>query len=244
MSDLLKIIKERVSKNEETETTPASPSPELISEIFAPGENIYFTQKRENLKSTTRLVPSNLHGSQNLIDVFQFDEKTNSKITCIQALVREHFIKHSFSEEQILKTKSISALHINTDTGHTKKMIYHDLATSVSKNNEIKNSLIVFTNTSYLQIPEGRIYLMDIIKNEVIDQIKYELEACFFLNENEYKILSATILGYSNKEISEQLNLSENTVQKYRKNIIKKTNSSNLFEVIKKYHSNLIKPDF
>ena len=85
---------------------------------------------------------------------------------------------------------------------------------------------------------------MDIVNNEVIDQIQYELEETYFLTDTEYHIISNTILGYSNDEIAEILNLSDNTIRKYRKNVIKKTESSNLFEVIKKFHQNRIKPKY
>ena len=154
----------------------------------------------------------------------------------------QYFAKQKYQNGELLKTKIMTSLHIKLKDGSVRKMIYHELVTEVNQALVIEKSVSVFTNATYLQIPEGTIYFMDILKNEVIDQIQYNLAETYFVNKTEYLIITNTILGYSNEEISGILNLSDNTVRKYRKNIIKKTDSKNLFQVIKKFHQNKIRP--
>jgi DNA-binding CsgD family transcriptional regulator len=240
MSDLLQLLSPKLLEN--IEEQPSVTQIARISNIFAPGENIYFTNEYSNKVNNSPTVISDISGTPSLIEEFQIDETAKQKLSIISNLAEEYFRNNEFQQHEILKTKILSSLHIKTKNGSTKKMLYHELAIDTAENNRITKSVSVFTNITYLQIPEGAIYLMDILTSEVIDQIQYELDDTYYLSETEYLIVSNTILGYGNNEIAELLNLSENTIRKYRKNVIKKTSSKNLFEVIKKFHQNKIKP--
>lgn len=54
------------------------------------------------------------------------------------------------------------------------------------------------------------------------------------LTKREIEILILIAKGYSGPEISKQLILSEHTIKSHRKNILRKTNSRNSKELIKK----------
>jgi len=72
---------------------------------------------------------------------------------------------------------------------------------------------------------------------EIFDEIKkrpVDFEKKYKLTKREIEILELINLGFQTKEISEKLCLSEHTVKTHRKNILSKTESSTILEVIKK----------
>lgn len=55
------------------------------------------------------------------------------------------------------------------------------------------------------------------------------------LSKTEYKVIHLLEKGYSNKEISDELNISGNTVKYHLKNIYKKLKVKNRLEAVYKY---------
>lgn len=64
--------------------------------------------------------------------------------------------------------------------------------------------------------------------------IYLDVENCYNLTKRELEVLELVKIGLNSAEISDKLFTSKYTVDTHRKNILKKTNSSNFIELIKK----------
>ncbi|RRJ87652.1 hypothetical protein EG240_14960 [Paenimyroides tangerinum] len=82
---------------------------------------------------------------------------------------------------------------------------------------------------SYEKRSEFDFQIIDKIKNRPVN-----FEKKFKLTKREVEILDLINQGFQTKEISEQLNLSDHTVKTHRKNILQKTQSSSLIQVLNK----------
>lgn len=89
-------------------------------------------------------------------------------------------------------------------------------------------------------VKEGKIYLSNNINRIIINSLNFPDEDRL-LTDREREILKLIAKEYSNKEIAEQLFISERTVETHRKNIFRKTKTSSLVGLIKfAYANNLI----
>jgi two-component system, NarL family, nitrate/nitrite response regulator NarL len=90
------------------------------------------------------------------------------------------------------------------------------------------------------EVKNGRIYLSRDINKILITNLQNPDEGRL-LTDREREILKLIAKEYSNKEIAEELFISERTVETHRKNIFKKTSTSSLVGLIKfAYANNLI----
>jgi two-component system alkaline phosphatase synthesis response regulator PhoP len=60
------------------------------------------------------------------------------------------------------------------------------------------------------------------------------------LTPREWEVLQLSATGIPIKQIAEKLSISERTVEKHRSNIIQKTNSENIMEVVFMYGKNVM----
>jgi two-component system, NarL family, nitrate/nitrite response regulator NarL len=90
------------------------------------------------------------------------------------------------------------------------------------------------------EVRHGRVYLSSDINKILISNLQNPEEGRL-LTDREREILKLIAREYSNKQIAEELFISERTVETHRKNIFKKTGTSSLVGLIKfAYANNLI----
>jgi two-component system, NarL family, nitrate/nitrite response regulator NarL len=90
------------------------------------------------------------------------------------------------------------------------------------------------------EVKQGRVYLSSDVNKILITNLQNPEEGRL-LTDREREILKLIAKEYSNKEIAEELFISERTVETHRKNIFKKTATSSLVGLIKfAYANNLI----
>lgn len=90
------------------------------------------------------------------------------------------------------------------------------------------------------EVRNGRVYLSSDINKILISNLQNPEEGRL-LTDREREILKLIAREYSNKQIAEELFISERTVETHRKNIFKKTGTSSLVGLIKfAYANNLI----
>ena len=90
------------------------------------------------------------------------------------------------------------------------------------------------------EVQSGKVYLSNDINKILITNLQNPEEGRL-LTDREREILKLIAKEYSNKEIAEELFISERTVETHRKNIFKKTGTNSLVGLIKfAYANNLI----
>ncbi len=90
------------------------------------------------------------------------------------------------------------------------------------------------------EVRNGRVYLSNDINKLLINNLQNPEEGRL-LTDREREILKLIAREYSNKQIAEELFISERTVETHRKNIFKKTSTNSLVGLIKfAYANNLI----
>ncbi|HMP98151.1 MAG TPA: response regulator transcription factor [Cyclobacteriaceae bacterium] len=90
------------------------------------------------------------------------------------------------------------------------------------------------------QIRNGKVFLSDEINKMLIRGLNFP-DDNKLLSEREREILKLIAKEYSNRQIAEELFISERTVETHRKNIFRKTGTSSLVGLIKfAYANNLI----
>ena len=87
------------------------------------------------------------------------------------------------------------------------------------------------------QIKVGRVFLSDEINKMLIRGLNFPDEQKL-LSDREREILKLIAKEYSNKQIAEELFISERTVETHRKNIFRKTGTSSLVGLIKFAYAN------
>ncbi len=90
------------------------------------------------------------------------------------------------------------------------------------------------------EVKQGRVYLSSDVNKILITNLQNPEEGRL-LTDREREILKLIAKEYSNKQIAEELFISERTVETHRKNIFKKTATNSLVGLIKfAYANNLI----
>lgn len=97
----------------------------------------------------------------------------------------------------------------------------------------LKNVNQLELKTALKKIIEGHTYVSAELTRKLIE--KNEIPA---LSDREMEVLKLIIKEYSNKQIADSLNISERTVETYRKNLFKKANTNNIVGLIKFAYSN------
>lgn len=94
--------------------------------------------------------------------------------------------------------------------------------------------------TALEQVRAGRVYLSNEINSLLIENLQNPDEGKL-LTEREREILKLIAREYTNRDIAEELFISERTVETHRKNIFRKTKTNSLVGLIKfAYANNLV----
>jgi len=104
----------------------------------------------------------------------------------------------------------------------------------------LKNDSHIELKQAIRYVQEGKIYLSSAVNRIIINSMNFP-EEDRLLTDREREILKLIAKEFSNKEIAEQLFISERTVETHRKNIFRKTKTNSLVGLIKfAYANNLI----
>ena len=216
----------------------------LLSEIFAIGEYYYYLL---NLKDSTihhfddKIL--NIHGLNKLPDsvheifylihpddinfVIEAEQKTIDKILEI-------------GKEYILSLKSNYCFRMKTASGKYELFHHQAIHTRLTSNGDILEAINIHTNIQHLTSKNNYSVLISGIgsRNDfhhIETSYKQKLpDATETLTKREIEVLILIAKGLSSTEIAKTLGLSNHTIIRHRKNIIKKTNTKNSAELIKK----------
>jgi len=137
--------------------------------------------------------------------------------------------------KKISPETKIIVLSMHDETHLVKEILREGVEGYVLKNDshiELKQAI------RYIQ--EGKIFLSSSVNRIIINSMNFP-EEDRLLTDREREILKLISKEFSNKEIAEQLFISERTVETHRKNIFRKTKTNSLVGLIKfAYANNLI----
>lgn len=137
--------------------------------------------------------------------------------------------------KKISPSTKILMLSMHDETHLVKEILKEGVAGYVLKNDSHKELLQAIN-----AIRAGKIYLSNDINRIIINSLQFPDEERL-LTDREREILKLIAKEYSNKDIAEQLYISERTVETHRKNIFRKTKTNTLVGLIKfAYANNLI----
>lgn len=140
-----------------------------------------------------------------------------------QLMFNEHF-QYTLSYSYRIKTKEgnyirikqqCNALEVNNQGHLTKTLVIHQRVKNIVSN------------------PHNDYKIFDKSRNIYLDN-----KNCYNLTKRELEILDLVHNGFNSIEIAEKLHTSKFTVDTHRKNILKKTNSKNFMELLRKMSFN------
>jgi len=139
-------------------------------------------------------------------------------------------LRESIATSTLFKYAISYSFRLKTKAGNyvTIKQEYQTIETD-EYGNMYKNFVYHEVIADYQIRPEFDFLIIDKEKSKTIS-----FNAEFNLTKREVEILTLINEGYQSKEISEMLNISTHTTKTHRKNILYKTESSSLIEVLKK----------
>jgi DNA-binding NarL/FixJ family response regulator len=137
--------------------------------------------------------------------------------------------------KKISPNTKILMLSMHDETHLVKEILKEGVSGYVLKNDSHRELLQAIET-----IKNGKIYLSNDINRIIINSLQFPDEERL-LTDREREILKLIAKEFSNKDIAEQLFISERTVETHRKNIFRKTKTNTLVGLIKfAYANNLI----
>ncbi len=231
-------------KQEGERTLSAPPIERIIGEMFAIGEFYYYVLNLTN--STLSHHHENilkLHGlekyPENLKDVIDLTHPDDipfviqAEQTVIQKMV-EIGLEHQ------LYLKASYCCRMKTSKNTYELFHHQSIHTMEDEDGQLVQSINIHTNINHITKKNPNTVLISgISPRNDFHQIKLENfsqsnEFSENLTKREIEVLALIAKGYSGGEIAKILVLSEHTVRTHRKNILKKTNSRNSKELLKK----------
>lgn len=153
----------------------------------------------------------------------------------------ENRISRFFAEipqEKIMKYKNRYDLRLRKKDGNYIRILHQASIAQMDKNGALIRTLGVHTDITHLKAEgkpvmsliglDGEPSYIDIdVKNDYIESVE-------ILTSREKDVLRLLISGYLSKEIASELNISKQTVDRHRKNMLNKNNLKNTAELISK----------
>ncbi|MBX2970700.1 MAG: response regulator transcription factor [Cyclobacteriaceae bacterium] len=137
--------------------------------------------------------------------------------------------------KQLLPDMKIVVLSMHDETHLVKEILKEGVNAYLLKKDSHKELL-----EALRQVQDGKVFLSDEINKMLIRSLNNPDENRL-LTDREREILKLIAKEYSNKQIAEELFISERTVETHRKNIFRKTGTNSLVGLIKfAYSNNLI----
>lgn len=221
------------------------PIERIISEMFAIGKYYYYvlnltnstlTNHHENVLQLHGLKHYPLHLKQ-IIDLIHPEDLPF--VVKAEQMVIEKIME--IGKEFQLYLKPSYCFRMKTAKGNYELFHHQSIHTLEDENNCLIQSINIHTNIQHItQENSYTVLITGISPRKDFHQIKIDhnllstqiLENDLTKRENE--VLSFIAKGYSGKEISNILMLSEHTIRTHRRNILHKTNCRNSKELVKK----------
>ncbi|KMQ59911.1 LuxR family transcriptional regulator [Chryseobacterium sp. FH2] len=220
------------------------PIERIIGEMFAIGEFYYYALNLTNSKiSYHHENILKLHGlkkyPEHLKDVIDLTHPDDipfvmqAEQTVIQKML-EIGLRHQ------LYIKSSYCFRMKTASGSYELFHHQAIPTLENENGHLIQSINIHTNINHITKQNPYTVLVSGIgpRNDFHQVKLYDFSNCGKFLENltkrETEVLSFMAKGYSGSEIAQILILSEHTIRTHRKNILRKTNSRNSKELLKK----------
>jgi two-component system, NarL family, nitrate/nitrite response regulator NarL len=140
-----------------------------------------------------------------------------------------HTVKRIHPELKIIVLSMHNEVHL------VKEILRTGVNGFVLKNDSHKELLLAIS-----EVKDGKVYLSSDVNKLLIQNLQNPDEGKL-LTDREREIVKLIAKEYSNKDIAEELFISERTVETHRKNIFRKTGANSLVGLIKfAYANNLI----
>ncbi|MBX2962384.1 MAG: response regulator transcription factor [Cyclobacteriaceae bacterium] len=137
--------------------------------------------------------------------------------------------------KQLFPEMKIVVLSMHDETHLVKEILKEGVNAYILKKDSHKELL-----EALRQVYDGKVFLSDEINKMLIKSLNNPDENRL-LTDREREILKLIAKEYSNKQIAEELFISERTVETHRKNIFRKTGTTSLVGLIKfAYANNLV----
>ncbi|MBB4806405.1 DNA-binding CsgD family transcriptional regulator [Chryseobacterium defluvii] len=229
---------------EDREILNKPPIERIIGEMFAIGKFYYYALNLTN--STLSHHHENilkLHGlkkyPENLKEVIDLTHPDDiGFVMKAEQIVIEKMLEIGLSHQLYLK--SSYCFRMKTANGNYELFHHQAIPTMEDENGHLIQSINIHTNIHHITKENPYTVLVSGIgpRND-FHQVK--LDNCLpahplpeGLTKRETEILSHIAKGYSGAEIAQLLIVSEHTIRTHRKNILRKTNSRNSKELLKK----------
>ncbi|MFN3800801.1 response regulator [Belliella pelovolcani] len=137
--------------------------------------------------------------------------------------------------KKISPITKIIMLSMHDEVHLVKEILKEGINGYILKNDSHKELL-----SAIAAVDAGKIYLSNDINKIIINSLQFPDEERM-LTDREREILKLIAMEFSNRDIADQLFISERTVETHRKNIFRKTKTNSLVGLIKfAYANNLI----
>lgn len=179
-------------------------------------------------------------------EILSIAEKDQIDLIKLKEQVTYDFYFNFLPSDEVIHYKLVYLYRMKDPDGKSRVMLHQALPLSLDEQGNLENALSVHTDISYLKIQPGNsISFFSLTGKESFINLS-TLEGKFdplavsnsglleALTPREKEIVELLSKGFSSKEISERLNVSVHTIQKHRKNILRKTNCSNTSELVSK----------
>ncbi|WP_236252728.1 LuxR C-terminal-related transcriptional regulator [Echinicola sp. 20G] len=222
-----------------------------VAALFSPGEFYYFILNMYNLE-LEYVHP----GVSKFIDVNPGDTKIEELLTTVvpddmasvqekELLLRE-FMDNIVDPKQLPFYKMMYMYRMRDRNGKFRTMLLQVNVLSVSENGKVEHILSVHTDISYMGVSktdkvsfislnEGKSYYNIDPKTDPFRQENDEESGrCIseLLTKRELEVIQLSSKGLNVSKMAVELNISEYTVRTHRKNMLKKTEFSNIPELV------------
>ncbi len=229
--------------NDREQILTAPPIEKLLAEIFTIGNFYYYTlniadstltNHHENILNIHGLkkYPHYLKEILELIHPDDLDFVMTAEEMCLQKMVEIN----GFSYQQELKTSY--CFRMKTAKGNYDLFHHQAIHTLKDENGKLLQAVNIHTNIAHITPQNPYTVLVSGIGNRKdFHQMHYNKNIAIaqnHLTKREIEILGYIAKGYSATQISKSLNISFYTARTHRKNIMRKTDSKNTLDLIKK----------
>lgn len=162
-------------------------------------------------------------------------DDVNFVAECEQKLI-DIFYKER-SPLDLLSQKNSYNFRMLTAHGNYELFNHQALCLTLDENQRFQRSLNIHTNINHLaQQPNYTFSIIDLDgSNHLFNEpTSFSVDVSFKLSARELEVIQLSSRGLDNKQIAEHLYLSPETIKKHRRNVLLKTNSNNITELVAK----------
>ncbi|MDX5403888.1 MAG: LuxR C-terminal-related transcriptional regulator [Bacteroidota bacterium] len=155
------------------------------------------------------------------------------------------FYFHRLPKEKFLSYKTVYPIRLRTNEGGYRQMLHQSLPLSVDEDGQVTHILGVHSDIGFLN-PSGPPSVSFIGLNGEPSHLQMGIEGSTYLKplsgveftKRELEVARRIAQGMKSKEVAAELNISVETVNTHRRNLLRKTESRNVAELIGKFIRN------